>query len=324
MRYKQLGQSGLTVSVVGLGCNNFGRRIGLAETRLVVEEAIENGVTLLDTADSYGDSETILGQVLSGRRDDVVIATKCGGDLHGRLGKDWGVRASRRYIRRAIEASLARLRTDYIDLYQIHWPDPHTPIEETLAALHELVLEGKVRYLGSCNFAAWQVVDAEWTARTQGLTRFVSAQNHFNLLERSAERELAPACMQQGIGLLPYYPLAKGVLTGRYRRAEAPPAGSRIAEFPDELSNDVFDRLEALDMYARERGVTMLEVAVGWLASQPTVSSVITGATRAEQVRANVGACSWTPEPSDLAALDGLLLQVPICKSRSDKGQQAI
>jgi aryl-alcohol dehydrogenase-like predicted oxidoreductase len=304
MRYRRLGDSGLVVSVVGLGCNNFGRRIDLDATREVVNTAVEHGITLFDTADTYGESETFLGESLLGRRDDVVIATKFGNDLGGALGSDFGARASRRYIRRAVERSLRRLRTDYIDLYQLHRPDGATPIEETLAALTELVREGKVRYLGSSNLAAWQVADADWTARTAGTERFVSAQNHYSLLEREVERELVPACERYGVGVLPYFPLANGLLSGKYHRGEPPPPGSRLETRPEELSDARFDVVERLERYAAERGLRLLDVAIGGLAAQPAVASVIAGATKPEQVRANVAAAAWEPSESDLMALD--------------------
>lgn len=309
MTYRRLGDSGLVVSAVGLGGNNFGLHLDLDATRAVVDAALDLGVNLIDTSDSYGTSEEVLGEVLDGRRADVVIATKFGSDLHGANGPDWGARGSRRYIRTAIEASLLRLRTDHIDLYQLHWPDPHTPIAETLAALTELVAEGKVRYIGSSNLAAWQVTDAEWTARTAGTERFVSAQNHYNLLERGVEAELVPACRRHGIGVLPYFPLASGLLTGKYRRGEAPPDGSRLARWgqTDRLTDERFDVVEGLEKYASERGITILDVAIGGLAAQPGVASVIAGATSVEQVRANVAAGTWRPSADDLAALDGIV-----------------
>jgi aryl-alcohol dehydrogenase-like predicted oxidoreductase len=307
MRYRRLGDSGLVVSVVGLGCNNFGRRIDLERTRAVVDAAIDVGVTLFDTSDSYGESETFLGEVLQGRRDDVVLATKFGSDLRGRLGADWGARGSRRYIRRAVESSLRRLRTDWIDLYQLHFPDPVTPLEETLAALHELVVEGKVRYLGSSNLAAWQIVDADWIARSKGTTRFTSAQNHYSLLERGVETELVPACSARGIGLLPYFPLADGLLTGKYRRGEPPPPGTRLAARPERLEEAAFDTIEALERYAVDRGRSLLDVAVRGLAAQPAVASVNAGAPPPEQVRANAAAGTWEPGPDDLRQLREIL-----------------
>ncbi|WP_322756571.1 aldo/keto reductase, partial [Frankia sp. Cas3] len=257
MRFRPLGSSGLLVSVVGLGCNNFGSRVDLEGTRAVVTAALDNGITLFDTADTYGNkggSETLLGHILRTRRDDVVLATKFGHDMGGSYGPDFNARASRRYIRKAVEGSLRRLQTDYIDLFQLHGPDAFTPVEETLTALDEVVREGKVRYVGSSNLVAWQIADAEWTARASGTTRFISAQNHYNLLERGVEAELVPAAQKYGIGVLPYYPLANGILTGKYMRDEQPQPGARLAGRQDELTDAVFDRVEALETFARERG----------------------------------------------------------------------
>jgi len=291
MRYRQLGDSGLTVSVVGLGCNNFGGRIDLEASRGVVERALEHGVTLFDTADVYGNrggSEEVLGEILGSRRDDVVLATKWGSDM-GTGERE--ARGGRRYIRMALEASLRRLRTDRIDLYQLHNPDPRTPIAETLAALDDLVEEGKIRYVGSSNFAAWQVADADWTARSIGAERMISAQNHYSLLERGVEAELLPACRRFGVGLLPYFPLANGLLTGKYRRGEPMPDGTRLSGRAIEAST--FDRIEALERFAGERGHSLLELAFAGLLAHPEVASVIAGATRAEQVDANVSAGEW-------------------------------
>ncbi|HWA68086.1 MAG TPA: aldo/keto reductase [Mycobacteriales bacterium] len=306
MRFRRLGRSGLTVSVVGIGCNNFGRRIDLAATREVVHAALDAGVTLFDTADIYGESEDFLGEVLGAARADIVLATKFGMDMGGKLGPDWGARGSRRYIRKAVESSLRRLRTDWIDLYQMHAPDPATPIAETLAALDELVDEGKVRYIGCSNFSGWQLVEAEWTARTAGLERFVSAQNHYSLIERGVEAELVPACRQYGVGVLPFYPLANGLLSGKYRRGEQAPEGTRLASRADWLTEARFDQVEALSAYADERGISLLDVAIGGLAAQPTVASVIAGATKPEQIRANVAAGQWVPSADDLTALNKL------------------
>jgi aryl-alcohol dehydrogenase-like predicted oxidoreductase len=303
--FRPLGTSGLIVSKVGLGCNNFGRRIGLDDARAVVDAALDEGVNLFDTADSYGDSEEILGELLEGRRDQVVIATKFGSDLRGANGPDWGAQASRRYIRRAVERSLRRLRTDWIDLYQLHRPDGVTPVEETLAALTELVREGKVRYIGSSNLSGWQISNADWAARTNGLERFVSAQNNYSLLDRKVEIEVVPACEHHGLGVLPYFPLASGLLTGKYRRGEAPPEGTRLAAWGGGVLDDNrFDVIEKLESYADERSITLLDVAIGGLAAQPAVGSVIAGATSAEQVRANVAAGAWSPSGDDLRALD--------------------
>ena len=308
MTYRQLGASGLTVSTVGLGCNALGATVADQDVPGLVNAAVEAGITFFDTADTYsrGRSEQLLGRALGTRRDDVVIATKFGMDTRGLNGPDWGVRGSRRYIRKAVEGSLRRLGTDYIDLYQMHTPDPRTPIEETLAALHELVTEGKVRYVGSSNFTGWQVVDADWTARTGGLTPMISAQNQYNLLNRSAETELIPAVEHVGAGVLPFFPLASGLLTGKYRRGQDAPAGTRLVHRPDRLANADFDTIEALQDFAGERDLTLLQVAVGWLAAQPAVASVISGASKPEQVRANAAAAAWEPSAADLVTLDEL------------------
>ena len=310
MRYRQLGSSGLTVSEVGLGCNNFGGsfggKLGLEETRAVVDAAIDSGITLLDTANTYGDrggSETLLGEVLKGRRDQVVLATKFGSDM----GEGPGVaRASRWYIRTAVEQSLKRLQTDRIDLYQLHRPDRVTPIEETLGALTELVREGKVLYIGSSNLAAWQVVEADWAARSArgSLERFVSAQNHYSLLERSAESDLLPACEAYGVGVLPFFPLANGLLTGKYRRDSPPPEGTRLSGQP--VGEETYERLEALERFAAERGRSLLELAFAGLLAKPAVASVIAGATSPEQVKANAAAGEWQLDPEDAKALKAL------------------
>jgi aryl-alcohol dehydrogenase-like predicted oxidoreductase len=304
MRYRPLGRSGLLVSVVGLGCNNFGGRLDLEAARAVVDAALDAGVTLLDTADVYGGpggSETILGQLLEGRRDEVVLATKFGMSMGEESERE--LRGSRRYIRRAVEASLQRLRTDYIDLYQYHRPDGTTPVAETLEALSELVTEGKVRYVGCSNFAAWQLIDAEWISQSGGLPRFISAQNEYSLLERGAEAELLPACERHGIGVLPYFPLANGLLTGKYRRGEPAPAGTRLAARAQVLDHADFDRIDALEAFAAAAGRSLLELAIGGLAAQPAVASVIAGATTADQVRANVAAGAWIPDAGELEQL---------------------
>lgn len=310
MRYRQLGQSGLTVSVVGLGCNNFRSRIDDGAAEATVRAALDAGVSLFDTADIYGGrggSEEVLGAALARSRKDAVIATKFGGDM----GDGAVARGSRRYIRSAVDASLRRLRTDWIDLYQLHFPDPLTPVEETLAALDELVREGKVRYIGSSNFDAWQAIDAEWLARNANRTRFISAQNQYNLLERDVERELVPACLHAGIGVLPYFPLARGLLTGKYRRGQEPPAGTRLTRNPGELeavlTDALFSRLEALEGFALERGHSLLDLAISGLAAQPAVGSVIAGASTPEQLRANVAAGEWVLSADDLNALRKLL-----------------
>ena len=308
MTYQQLGLSGLTVSTVGLGCNNFGARMADEDVPAVVNAAIEAGITLFDTADVYGNaggSEVLLGDALGSRRGEVILATKFGSDMRGANGSDWGARGSRRYIRIAVENSLRRLGTDWIDLYQLHEPDPNTPIEETLAALTEVVAEGKVRYVGSSNLAGWQVIDADWTARTSGFEAFISAQNEYSWLNRSVETELVPALEHTGQSLLPYFPLAAGLLTGKYRRGQSAPADSRLARagHTARLDNANFDLIEAIEAYAAERGLPMHQVAIGGLAAMPTVGSVIAGATSAEQVKQNVTAGLWVPSGDDLEAL---------------------
>ena len=291
MEFRRLGNSGLSVSEIGLGCNNFGGRVDQSGTKRVVDAALDHGITLFDTADVYGgsDSEVFLGKALGSRRSNVIIATKFG----MAMGQDALSRGgSRRYIMKAVEASLGRLGTDYIDLYQIHFPDPATPIDETLSALDDLVRAGKVRYVGSSNFSSWQIADADWTARSEGYTRFVSAQNHMNLFERAVVHEVIPGCRHFGLGMLPYFPLASGLLTGKYVRGEAAPEGTRLANAGARagraLSDNNFDRLEALTSFADERSRTLLELALGWLLSFEEVSSVIAGATREEQIHSNV------------------------------------
>lgn len=319
MDHNQLGTSGLSVSVVGLGCNNLGRagtRTESAEGAAeVVQAALDAGITLFDTADVYGRepglSEELLGRALGRRREDVVVATKFGMDMNGVNGADFGARGSRRYVMRAVEASLRRLGTDWIDLYQLHAPDPRTPVEETLAALDDLVRAGKVRYVGHSNRAGWQIADAEHVARARGLTRFVSAQNHYNLLDRRAELEVLPAAQAYGLGVLPYFPLANGLLTGKYSRGTAP-EGSRLTQTRQHLLEDTdFDQLARFGSFARDRGLSEVEVAFSWLASRPAVASVIAGATSAEQVRQNAVSAAWVPSAADLAELDEIFPTVP-------------
>jgi len=303
---RSLGDSGLEVSVVGLGCNNFGRRVDLAGTRAVLDAAFASGVTFLDTADIYGGrgaSEELLGQALEGRRDQVVLATKFGMDM----GDGKGPRGSPDYIREAVEASLRRLRTDVIDLYWYHQPDGVTPIAETLEALDELVRAGTVRAIGSSNFSAEQIEEADAAARERGFARFVAVQNEYSLLVREAEEDVLPACERLGIGFVPYFPLASGLLTGKYRRGEAAPSGARLSGRTQVASDEQFDLIDALERFAQERGLSMLQLAVGGLLGRPAVSSVIAGATKPEQVRANAAAATWTPSEEDLAALDSLL-----------------
>ena len=310
MEYKNLGRSGLQVSAVGLGCNNFGRRCDQEQTAAVVGKALELGVTLFDTADVYGPrglSEEYLGAALKGHRRDAIIATKFVSPMGE--GSLWGG-ASRRYVFEAVEASLRRLDTDYIDLYQIHFPDVRTPIEETLRALDDLVRQGKARYLGCSNFTGWQVVEAQWITRTEHLSPLVSAQNQYNLLDRRIERELVPAANAYGLGILPYFPLASGFLTGKYRPGEAPPEGTRLAAagpMAERIMTDQnFGTLAKLETFAEARGRTMHELAIGWLASQPHVPSVIAGATQPEQVEQNVKAAEWKLTGEELAEVDGL------------------
>jgi aryl-alcohol dehydrogenase-like predicted oxidoreductase len=310
MKLRRLGNSGLKVSEVGLGCNNFGMRIDEAQTQDVVDAAIDAGVTLFDTADIYGatKSEEFLGKALGKRRQDVVVATKFGmriGDDERRKG------GSRRWIMRAVEDSLTRLRTDYIDLYQFHQPDLETPIEETLRALDDLVTQGKVRYIGNSNFAGWQIADADWTARTPHRARFVSAQNQYSLIERRVEHEVLPACERFGLGFLPYFPLASGLLSGKYKRGEAPPEGTRLAAWGQRgaqaLNEKNFDRVEKLTAFAEARGHTILELAFAWLLGHPVVSSVIAGATSSEQIRANAATADWRLTPEEVAEVSGLV-----------------
>jgi aryl-alcohol dehydrogenase-like predicted oxidoreductase len=310
MEYRRLGESGLVVSTVGIGCNQIGAKVDAAGTRELVDTALEVGITLFDTADGYGAgrSEELLGQALKGRREQAVIATKFGANMRGANGPDWDARGSRRYIRRAVESSLRRLDTDWIDLYQLHWPDPATPIEETLDALDEIVKEGKVRYIGNSNFAGWQVADAAWSARTRRTAHFISAQNKYSLLDRRAEQELVPACERFGLGVLPYFPLEFGLLTGKYRRGEAAAAGSRLHSDrgAEQLADAPWTVIEALRDFAEKREVSMLDVAIGGLAAQPGVASVIAGVTGPEQVRTNAAAGAWDPDAADLAELDAI------------------
>jgi aryl-alcohol dehydrogenase-like predicted oxidoreductase len=305
MRTRRLGTEGPEVSVVGLGCNNFGRRVDLEGTRAVLDAALDAGVTLLDTADVYGDkggSESFIGELLEGRRDRVVLATKFGQDM----GDGTEARGSRAYIHTAIDASLQRLRTDVIDLYQYHTPDNVTSFEETFGALDELVRAGKVRYVGHSNLDAVQIEEVDAICREQGFARPVSAQNQYSLLRREAEGELLPTCERLGIGVLPYFPLASGLLTGKYRRGEPRPEGTRLSDRESVFNDDTFDRLEAFEKFAKERGLTLLQVAIDGLLAQPAIASVIAGATKPEQVRANAEAANWEPNAEDLADLNSL------------------
>jgi aryl-alcohol dehydrogenase-like predicted oxidoreductase len=310
MRYRSLGNSGLVVSVAGLGCNNFGRRLNAEMTRAVVDAAIDAGITLLDTAEMYGGgrSEEILGEVLAGRRGQVVLATKFGHQqVDMGYGPAAGAKGGRAYVRRAVEQSLRRLRTDYIDLYQIHTPDPATPVEETLSALGELVTEGKVRYIGHSNFSGWQLAHAAHAASGLGTVPFISAQNEWSLLERAAEAEVVPAAQHFGLGVLPYFPLANGLLTGKIRRDQPASEGTRLAGRPEYVTPEKLDKVEALIEWAGQRSLTLLEVAIGGLAAQPGCSSVIAGAMSGEQVRANAEAAGWIPSAEELADIDKIM-----------------
>lgn len=313
--FRSLGRSGLRVSAVGIGCNNFGRSGTVTEeqagTDAVVDAAIDAGVTLFDTADiygkSYGLSETMLGTALGDRRDGVVVATKFGHEAFDGPVPHWGAKGSRRYIKLAVEGSLRRLRTDWIDLYQLHTPDPNTPIEETLGALDELVAEGKIRYYGHSNFAAWQLVDADWAAKAQQHTAFVSAQNEYSLLVRQAEDELFPAIERTGIGFLPYFPLYNGLFTGKFTRSGGPSDSRLIRQRKHLLDAAPWDDIERFQTFCDERGITMLEATFGWLLAQPVMSSVIAGATTPEQIRGNAAAgAAWTPTAAEVTEISEL------------------
>jgi aryl-alcohol dehydrogenase-like predicted oxidoreductase len=310
VNYRTLGKSGLEVSTVGLGCNNFGMRIDLEATRKVVAKALDLGITLFDTADIYGNmggSETMLGQVLGERRKDIVLATKFAGPMiEGRTKRD----ASRGYIMTAVEASLRRLKTDWIDLYQLHFPDGVTPMEETLGALDDLVHQGKVRYIGCSNLPAWRMVEAQWISRERGLERFISAQDEYSLVARQIEAEKIPAAEAYGMGMLPYFPLASGLLTGKYKRGGQAEAGTRFAaiqRLAERYSTDTnWALVEQLEAFCAKRGRTLLELAFSWLLARPTVASVIAGATKPEQLDANVKAAGWTLTAEDLAEIDAM------------------
>jgi len=315
IEYRRLGTSGLTVSTIGLGCNNFGRAGTATQTQqgtnAVVDAAIAAGVTLFDTADIYGAerglSETLMGHALRGKRDEIVLATKFGMDMSGQNGPDWGARGSRRYIRLAVEASLRRLQTDWIDLYQLHVPDPSTPIEETLSTLDDLITEGKIRYIGHSNLAGWQIAEAEFTAQLHGHPKFISSQNEYSLLVRDAEAEVLPAVNAYGLGFLPFFPLYNGLFTGKFSR-EGGPADSRIMMIRAHLVEDApWDTIERYQAWCDERGVTMLTATFAWLLAQPGLTSVIAGATRPEQIQENaVAATGWEPSADDVAYISEL------------------
>ncbi|MDQ1581783.1 MAG: 1-deoxyxylulose-5-phosphate synthase [Microbacteriaceae bacterium] len=315
IEYRNLGASGLIVSTIGLGCNNFGR-IGTATesqegTNAVIDAAIGAGVTLFDTADIYGAerglSETLMGNALRGERGSIVLATKFGMDMAGTNGPDWNARGSRRYVRLAVEASLRRLQTDWIDLYQLHQPDPNTPIEETLATLDDLIAEGKVRYIGHSNLAGWQIADAEYTARLHGHPKFISAQNEYSLLVRDAEKEVLPAVQAYGLGFLPFFPLYNGLFTGKFSR-EGGPADSRIMMIRRHLADNApWDTIDRYQAFCEERGVSMLEATFAWLLAQPGLSSVIAGATKPEQIIQNADAATaWKPSDAEIAEISSL------------------
>lgn len=306
MDTRALRGTSVNVSTVGIGCNAFGARVDAEGVHAIVDAAFDHGVNFFDTSDSYslGESERLLGRAIAGRRENLVIATKFGMDMQGVNGDDGGRRGSAAYVRTAVEASLSRLGTDYIDLYQFHTPDPNTPIDETLEALTELVREGKVRHIGSSNLRAWEVVDAHYRSTIAGFERYVTAQNEYSLYNRAAEEDLVPACEHVEVGILPYFPLAYGLLTGKYKRGEQPPSGSRLETQSSRLESADFDRVEALEEFAAVRGRSMLEVAIGGLAAQPAVTSVIAGVSKAEQVAANAAAVGWKPDADELAALN--------------------
>jgi aryl-alcohol dehydrogenase-like predicted oxidoreductase len=308
MQFRTVGASGLKVSLLGLGCNNFGNRIDAEASRAVIHQALDCGITLFDTADTYGDkggSELCLGKFLGARRKDVVIASKFGSPMDASGLREGG---SRRYVMQAVEESLRRLQTDWIDLYQLHRNDPQTPIEETMRALDDLVRQGKVRYLGCSTHPAWKLVAMQWTARSHGWSPLVACELEYSVLARNAEREHVPAMQAHGMGLLPYYPLASGLLSGKYRRGDAMPEGARITRgqrYAERFLTEAnWRKVEGLQDYAQSRGHGLLELAFGWLAAQPVVPSVIAGATSAAQVTANAKAIGWQLDGSDLAAID--------------------
>jgi aryl-alcohol dehydrogenase-like predicted oxidoreductase len=302
---RELGTSGLRVSIVGLGCNNFGRRLDLEGTRAVVDTALEEGVTFFDTADIYGrgQSEEYLGEVLQGRRDQVVLATKFGMDM----GDGKGPRGSRDYVHQACDASLRRLRTDVIDFYWYHQPDGVTPIAETLEALHELIQAGKVHSIGASNFSAAQLEEADEEAAVHGFTPFKALQNEYSLLVRDVEEDILPLCERLHVGFVPYFPLASGLLTGKYQPGEAGPEGARLSERDQIATDEQFELIAALQAYAEERGVSLTDVAIGALLAQPAVASLIAGATSPQQMASNATAARWSPSAEDLAALRQLL-----------------
>jgi aryl-alcohol dehydrogenase-like predicted oxidoreductase len=310
MEYRNLGNSGLIVSALGLGTNNIGRQVDMPTTQAIVDKCLEYGMTFFDTADVYGaepgKSEEFLGRALKRHRRDVVIATKGSGPMG--KGPYWSG-ASRRYLMDALDASLRRLDTDYVDLYQVHFPDPKTPIEETLRALDDMVRAGKVRYVGLCNYSGLQIADAVAVAKREHLTVPISAQNRYNMIERDIEKDVVPASLEHGLGILPFYPLLAGLLTGKYRR-DFTPEGTRLTSgihfYAGILENADYDLIDRYTEFAAERGHTLLELAIGWLASQPAVGCVMTGATRVEQIEQNLRSCEWRLTPEELAQIDAL------------------
>ena len=307
MKYRQLGKSGLQVSAVGLGANNFGGRVDAKRTTTVVHAALDSGVNFIDTSNSYGGglSEQYLGDALKGRRDQAVIATKVSSRVADGPNNSGN---SRKHIFDQVDISLRKLQTDYLDLYQIHWWDPDTPLEETLRALDDLVHMGKVRYAGCSNFTAWQVCESDWIAKSLSISSFVSVQPRYSMLHRQIEAEMLPLCERYGIGVLPYYPLENGFLTGKYRRNSPAPEGTRLAADDRGVFTDRnFDILEQLEDFCAERGHTILELAFAWLLTSPSVSSVIAGATRPEQIEANAASATWELSAEDLATVNSVL-----------------
>lgn len=318
MKYRKLGKSGLDVSVIGLGTNNFGGvliggRMNYEETERVLRKAIDEGINFVDTANTYGKglAEEYLGKMLKGDREKVVISTKVGnnrGDGPNLYG------GSRKHIMQQVEISLRKLQTDYLDLYQIHYYDPHTPVEETLRAMDDLVTQGKVRYIGCSNYAAWQVAEAVGTARLLGTVPFVSVEPEYSMLKRHIERELLPCCRKYGLGIIPYFPLASGFLTGKYRRGKQAPKGTRLevqaGRAETILTEANFDVLEKLEQFAKDRGHTLTALAFAWLLAHPEVSTVIAGATSTEQVHANAAASEWMLSAADMSELETILSAV--------------
>ena len=310
MEMRSIGNTDLKASIIGLGCNNFGMTIDLEATRAVLNTAFEVGINFFDTADMYGGtkSETFIGEILGPRRKEIVLATKFGGMAkNSKTGERWG---AKEYITKCIDASLKRLQTDYIDLYQMHYPDPNTPVEETLGVLNDLVKQGKVRAIGHSNFTGAQIDESAAQAKAKSTAAFVTAQNEWSLLNRAAEQDVIPACDRQQVGQLPYFPIANGLLSGKYRRGEALPPGSRLDKldfFKSWANDDNFNKIEKLEAFAKSRSRSLLELAMSWLASQPCVTSVIAGATKSEQVRSNAAAASWRLSAAEMAEVNALV-----------------